>query len=289
MENVELLIDCQNILGEGVLWNDQDNFLYWTDIESKRFYRWNSEDGDTEYREMPEKLCAFAFRKTGGFLMAFETGLAFWDWDTPSFSWLTKLHEKGGPVRLNDGRCDRQGRFIVGDFDAEEKSRGKAYRIDKSGESTELFGDLDSANSTCFSPDGKTMYYSCAVKGEIWAYDYDPETGIPSGRRLFHSFDGQPGLPDGSTIDEEGFLWNAQWGGSRIVRFNPAGEIDKVVEMPVKNITCLCFGGKDLDTLFVTTARMTLTDEDIKVNPQSGGIFLLKTDCKGLQESRFRG
>lgn len=289
MEEVKLILDCKNILGEGILWNDQESLLYWTDIEGRIMYQYNPASRSVDRFPMGEKLCSFAFRKDGGFLLAFESGLALSSSVGSSPAWIWKTRKTGDNVRLNDGRCDRAGRFIVGEFDPEEKGRGQAYRYDPDGKKELLFGGLNSANSTCFSPDGKTMYYSCAVAGEIWAFDYDQKSGLPSNKRLFHSFSDQPGLPDGSVIDSEGYLWNAQWAGSRIVRIAPDGRLDRVIELPVKNITCLCFGGDDLDTLYITTARMTLSEKELNEKPLSGGLFALRPGVTGIKESRFKG
>ncbi|MBI9097071.1 MAG: SMP-30/gluconolactonase/LRE family protein [Spirochaetaceae bacterium] len=289
MEDVKLILDCKNILGEGILWNEKEACLYWTDIEGSLFYRYEPGTEDLQTFVMPERLCSFAFRESGGFLMAFASGLALYDLQSGIVKKLNPIKETVAGTRLNDGRCDRNGRFIVGDFDPEEKGRGNAYSINTDGSYKKLFGDLNSANSTCFSPDGSIMYYSCAEQGEIWFYDYDQKNSDISNKQLFHCFKDQPGLPDGSIIDSQGYLWNAQWAGSRVVRFAPDGTVDRVVELPVPNVTCLCFGGKELETLYITTARFTLSDEDLHKYPSAGGLFAVKMDVKGLKESRFKG
>ena len=289
MDAIKLILDCKNMLGEGILWNTNDACLYWTDIEGSIFYRYEPELEALKTFVMPERLCSFAFREDGGFLMAFASGLALYDLSSGIIKWLDSIKESVPGTRLNDGRCDRNGRFIVGEFDPEEKSRGNAYSINWDGTSKKLFGGLNSANSTCFSPDGLTMYYSCAVSAEIWSYDYNKKNGNVSNKKLFHKFDKEPGLPDGSIIDSEGYLWNAQWAGSRVVRFAPDGTVDRVVELPVPNVTCLCFGGKELDTLYITTARLTLSDKDLQRYPSSGGLFAIKMNVKGLKESQFKG
>jgi len=289
MSEAKLVLDCRNILGEGILWNEVEECLYWTDIEEQTFFRLKPDSGDLSTYPMPEKLCSFAFRQNSGFLMAFASGLAFFDLQSKRIEWINRINNENSEIRLNDGRCDRMGRFIVGEFDPEEKGRGRAYSIEPDGSHRELFGGLNSANSTCFSPDGKTLYYSCAVAGEIWAFDYNLNTGNISNKRMFHDFSDQPGLPDGSVIDAEGYLWNAQWAGGRIVRFSPKGDIDQIIKIPVPNPTCLCFGGKDLDIIYVTTARMTLSPEILDQYPSSGGLFAVKAGVTGMVESRFFG
>ncbi len=297
--NAELLLDCKNTLAEGILWEDRSSCLYWSDIEERRLYRFDTLTGTLAYRSFSEKLGSFAFTDSGGFLFAFSSGPALGSWESDELQWLGSrlnpgsgtgaVNEKDGAVRLNDGRCDRQGRFIVGDYDRDTRGRGSVYRVTADGSVTPLFGGLNSANSTCFSPDGTKMYFTDSPEKVIWVYDYDTASGTPYNRRLFVSLADQPGLPDGSVVDAEGYLWNAQWAGSRIVRYSPAGEIDRVIEFPVRDITCLCFGGEHLDTLYVTTARNTLTTEQLKERPLSGGIFSVKVDVHGLRENRFPG
>jgi L-arabinonolactonase len=177
----------------------------------------------------------------------------------------------------------------VGGFDSSEKGLSAAYRLDPDLSLHRLFGGLSSANSTCFSLDGRTMYYADTPQAVIWAFDYDPRTGAPSRRRIFCDFRDQPGVPDGSVVDAEGCLWNAQWNGSRIVRYRPDGSVDRVVEMPCRNPTSLAFGGRELDTLYVTTSRLTLTREEARRQPAAGKLLAVRPRVKGLPETTFRG
>jgi L-arabinonolactonase len=133
------------------------------------------------------------------------------------------------------------------------------------------------------------MYFADTPTGQIWSYDYDADSGAVSNKRVFADFSDQPGIPDGSIVDAEGFLWNAQWNGYRVVRYRPDGTIDRIVDMPVMNPTCVAFGGKDLDILFVTTARYLMTPEQIEAEPLSGGLFAVKVDVQGLNEPKFCG
>ncbi len=287
MYEANVHIECGNTLGEGILWDENTSSLYWTDIDEKRLHRWDSKDSSLHSKEMPDKLCSFALRKGGGFLFAFASAFAFGSWDDPSLQWLTQVHDGSSPVRLNDGRCDRQGRFIVGDFDPESKERGSLFRVTEGTEVQTLWEGITCANSICFSPDGKVMYFTDTPKRLIWAFDYDTQKGPPSDKRVFASFEDQPGNPDGSIVDAEGYLWNAQWGGARVVRYSPHGDVDRIVELPAKNITCMCFGGEQLDTLYVTSARTGLSKKELEEYPLSGSVFSIHTDTRGLKESRY--
>ena len=213
------------------------------------------------------------------------------NWKTVSIEKIQDIEPDLATTRMNDGRCDRQGRFIVGGMD--ESDNGEAisnvYRVDNDLGVHKIISGVACANSTCFSPDGQVMYFADTPTGEIWAYDYDTNTGAIANKRIFTDFSDQPGIPDGSIVDAEGFLWNAQWNGYRVIRYRPDGSVDRVIDIPVMNPTCVTFGGKDLDVLYVTTARYLMTPEQIEAEPLSGGLFAVKVDVKGLNEPKFCG
>jgi L-arabinonolactonase len=286
---VEVAAPHRCIHAEGPVWSDQERLLYWTDIESRTVWRLDPETGRAKSWTTPEKVCSMAFREQGGFLIAFESGLSFYDLQTRVQQRIVDVEPDLPTTRLNDGRCDRQGRFVVGGFDSSEKGLSAAYRLDIDLSLHRLFGGLSSANSTCFSLDGRTMYYADSPQAVIWAFDYDPLTGTPSNRRVFCDFRDQPGVPDGSVIDADGCLWNAQWNGSRIVRYRPDGSIERIIEMPCRNPTSLAFGGRELDTLYVTTSLLTLSEEESRRQPLAGKLLALHPGVKGLPETRFGG
>jgi L-arabinonolactonase len=286
---VEVAAAHRCIHGEGPIWAEQERKLYWADIESRAVWFFDPQTGQAASWAMPEKVCSLAFREKGGLLIAFESGLSFYDPATGSQERIVDVESELPSTRLNDGRCDRQGRFVVGGYDSSAKGLSAAYRLDTDFSLHRLFGGLSSANSTCFSPDGRTMYYADTPQAVIWAFDYDPDTGVPSHRRVFCDFRDQPGLPDGSVIDAEGCLWNAQWNGSRIARYRPDGSLDRVVEMPCRDVTSLSFGGRELDDLYLTTSRLTLTEEQASLQPLAGALLAVHPGVKGLPETKFRG
>ncbi len=287
MNDVRLAVDCRNILGEGPVWSVEEQKLYWTDIESKKLWQYDPVLGRSSSQDLPEKLCSMAFREKGGMLAAFSSGLSFFDPHTGKRKRIQDIETDLPATRLNDGRCDRRGRFLVGGFDSSGQGKSAAYRVDPDLSVHQLLRGLTSANSICFSSDGRTMYFADTPQAAIWAFDYDPQTGSLGSRRTFCSFDDQPGLPDGSIIDAEGYLWNAQWNGARVVRYSPQGSIDRILEMPCFNPTCLAFGGKDLDTLFITSAHYQMSPQQIQAQPQAGGLFAVKPGVQGLPESKF--
>jgi sugar lactone lactonase YvrE len=289
VNSVEVAAAHRCVHAEGPVWSDVEQRLYWTDIESRMLWSLDPTNGTTESWTMPQKVCSIAFRRKGGFLLAFESGLSFYDLTRRVEKWIVDIEADLPTTRMNDGRCDRQGRFIVGGFDASEKGLSAAYRLDPDLSLHRLFGGLSSANSTCFSLDGRTMYYADSPQAAIWAFAYDTGTGTPGSRRVFFDFRGQPGIPDGSVIDAEGCLWNAQWNGSRVARFRPDGALDRVIEVPCRNPTSLAFGGRDLDILFITTSRLTLTEEEARLQPLAGTLLAVRPGVKGLPETPFAG
>jgi L-arabinonolactonase len=291
MSEVQCVIDCRNILGEGPAWSADEQKIYWVDIEKSQLWSYDPQKGAVRTWNSPERITAFAFRYQRGLLVAFESGLAIYDPHTGETEKIQDVEPDLAATRMNDGRCDRQGRFIIGGMD--ESGNGEpvsnVYRVDADRSVNKIISGVACANSTCFSPDGRVMYFADTPTGQIWAYDYDTNTGAVANRRVFADFSDQPGMPDGSIVDAEGFLWNAQWNGHRVVRYRPDGTVDRIVDMPVLNPTCVAFGGKDLDVLYVTTARYHMTPEQIDAEPLSGGLFAVKIDVQGLHEPKFCG
>lgn len=287
---VELAVDCRNILGESVAWDHDAKRVYWLDIKSRELWTLDPASGRTSTHKAAERIACFALRQRGGLLAGFASGFAFYDPDSGQRQDIVKFEPDLANTRLNDGKTDRQGRFIAGGFDeVEGKPISSVVRLDLDGRMTTLFGGVACANGTCFSPDGKTMYFADTPSATMWSFEYDIARGTVGERRVVASFKGQPGAPDGSCVDAEGFIWNAQWNGRRVVRFAPDGRLDRVIEMPVLNPTCVAFGGAELDTLYITTARYQMTAEQLAADPQSGALFAFKPGIKGLPDAKFAG
>jgi L-arabinonolactonase len=291
MSDLECVVDCQNTLGEGPAWSVDEQKLYWVDIEKSELRSYGPETKEDKVWKTPQRVGSFAFRAQGGLLVAFESGIDFWDPESGQAQRIQNFEPDNPTTRTNDGRCDRQGRFIVGGMNEADNGDpiSSVYRLDSDLTMHRIISNVSCANSTCFSPDGTVMYFADTPTGQIWSYDYDADSGAVANRRVFADFSDQPGVPDGSIVDAQGYLWNAQWNGYRVVRYRPDGTIDRIVDMPVMNPTCVAFGGKDLDTLFITTARYLMTPEQIEAEPLSGGLFAIKVDVQGLNEPKFCG
>ncbi|WP_068117333.1 SMP-30/gluconolactonase/LRE family protein [Tropicimonas marinistellae] len=286
----ELVLDCQNHHGEGLYYNPADDRLWWTDIEGRALWSFDPVSGDSAKIDMPDRVCCFAHRQGGGMIVAFADRFAFFDPETGALDELGAFEPGNTETRTNDGRCDRQGRFIVGGMnEVSGKADSSVVRIDADGSIAMLIDGVSCANSTCFSPDGRTMYFTDTPEQTIRAYEYDPETGALGAMRILADFADEPGIPDGSCVDAEGGVWNAEWEGRRVVRVAPDGSIDQVVEVPVWKPTCCAFGGPDLDTLFITTSRLMSTPEEIAAEPTSGGLYAVRPGVRGLIDTPFAG
>ncbi|GGC84307.1 SMP-30/gluconolactonase/LRE family protein [Undibacterium terreum] len=293
MSQVNLLVDAKNQLGECVLWCDRTRRVFWTDIQSARLHAHSPVSGETQTWELPERLCNFAFTEDSNRLLAgFASGFSFFDLTTAAITPICKVEADLPDTRLNDGRCDRQGRFVFGTMnEAEEKTAiGSFYRLnaDLSLERLPL-PSIAIANSICFSPDGNSMFYCDSMQGIIHRWDGYGSGNTDAGQfHIFADLSADTGAPDGSCIDAEGFLWNAQWGGKRVVRYAPDGRVDISLDVPTSQPSCVCLGGEQLDQLFVTTARESMSEERIARQPQAGGLFHAQLQgIRGLAENRF--
>lgn len=276
-----------NMLGEGVLWDASAHLIWWTDISSNKLYSYHFKQKKLKEWPTPERLCSFGLYRPGQnqLLAVFESGFAIYSPVTTALEWLYRPILPSG-VRFNDGRCDRQGRFWSGTMGegylATEKPGQLFCLVDKDHLEIRL-EKIGISNSLCWSLDSKTLYFADSAENRIDAFDFEPDTGLLGNRRCFVQL--PPGIyPDGSTIDTEGFLWNAQWGGSRVVRYTPDGREDCVIALPVSQPSCVAFGGPNLNILLVTTAQEGLSKTQLEKEPLAGSLFMIETDYRGMPE-----
>lgn len=286
----ELTVNCKNEHGEGIFWNPADKLVWWTDIEGCALWSFDPETSESASMKMSERVCCFAPRTAGGLIVAYADRVVLFDPATRDETLVTWFEPDNAETRLNDGRTDRQGRLIVGGMnEVSGQANSSVICIDTDLNARTIIDNVSCANSTCFSPDGDTMFFADTPDREIVAFDYDTASGAVSNRRLHASFVDEPGLPDGSCVDAEGGVWNAQWEGHRVVRVAPNGTIDRVIEMPVWKPTCCAFGGADLNTLFITTSRLMSNEETLTREPESGGLFAFKPGVCGVSDTPFNG
>jgi L-arabinonolactonase len=290
---MKLHVDGQHMLGEGVLWCARTQRLLWTDIPAATL--WSVASSGVVYSwPMPERLASFALTSDPDWLLlGLASRLVYFHLPSGQIKQQIVQVEAALPTtRTNDGRCDRQGRFVFGTMNEhpDQAAIGSFYRLNLDLTLERLpLPNVAIANSICFSPDGSRMYYCDSLTNAIRCCDYHADGTIRHDRVFIEAVHDQ-GAPDGSLIDSEGFLWNANWGGARVVRFNPAGEIDRVIAVPSEQPTCVAFGGAQLNQLHVTTARQDLSAAQLAHTPHAGGVFVrVVDDVVGLPESRFAG
>ncbi len=287
---VDCVVKGNDLLGECTLWCDREQVLWWVDSRGPSLNRWDPRDGGVKTFALPSVVGSVAFRESGGMIAALQSGLYFLDPHSGALQTVAQPETHLPDNRFNDGRCDRAGRFWAGTMsDARREPTGSLYRLSANLECAHIRADVIVPNSLAWSPDNRTMYFADTYRQVIRAWDFDLASGEVSNERVFCDTAGHPGRPDGSCIDADGCLWNAEYGGWRLVRYTPEGRIDRVIGMPVANPTCCCFGGADFDTLYVSTATQRLTPEDLAKQPMAGSVLAVRPGVRGLPEARFAG
>jgi sugar lactone lactonase YvrE len=273
-----------NRLGEGVLWDQRTQKLIWTDIESACLWQWDMKAEPVRY-DLPERLGSFALTPDpNGYLGAFENGFARFSVQTPHFESVAPITRDTPHLRMNDGRTDRSGRFWAGSMaEGQGSPLGSLWRYEGDGKASAHLHDIRIPNSLCWNGAGDVMYFADSPRNIIWAYDFDAQKGPVGEPRMFAQT--PPGIhPDGSCIDSEDCLWNAQWGAGEIVRYRPDGSIDRRLALPVSQPSCVAFAGPALDLLCITTARVDLDEGALAAQPLAGALLVYQTDVTGRQE-----
>lgn len=284
------VLDVKALLGESPVWSARDGALFWADIERPSLNRFEPATGVNHVMPMPDAIGSFALRRPHGFLVALRSGIWLARADGSLDRRIIDAPYDPEYHRFNDGRCDHAGRFLVGTMnERRDATSGALYRVDADGRFTELLRDMTISNGLAFSPDGRTMYHADTPTHEIRAFDYDPRTGMPSHPRTFAKWTGETDRPDGGTVDSEGNYWTAFFRGGKVLKISPAGTTLAEYPIPAMCPTMCAFGGPDLKTLYVTTARRGRPDDELARLPLSGGIFAMTVDVPGLPEPVFAG
>jgi sugar lactone lactonase YvrE len=288
VERVQMVI---NQLGEGPLWIPEEGALYWVDIDQRQILRFYPARDAVETFDVETRVTALAARASGGFVTATDKGLAFWDPQTRQLSFFADPEADKPATRFNDGAVDRQGRFWAGSMNEVDfvTPDGALYRLDPDGSLHTMEVGIPVSNGIGWSPDNRTMYFTDTMRQVILAYDFDPATGGIGNRRPFAQVSEEGVLPDGLTVDSEGFVWSAQWGGGRVIRYDPDGRVDRVIELPAQQTSCPAFGGENLDELYITSAWGGLSEAERKKQPLAGALFRVKVGVKGIPEPKFAG
>lgn len=284
------VLDIRASLGECPQWSAEEQALYWVDIEAPSLNRFDPASGVNVALPMPESIGSFAFRAGGGFVLALRDGLWFADAHGRPTRKVADAPYDVASHRFNDGRCDRQGRFLAGFMNERRDANSAAlWRLDPDLSFREILGDMMVSNGLAWSPDGRTMYHADTPTHVIRAFDYDTASGTPSSPREFARWSGETDRPDGGVVDAQGCYWTAFFRGGKVLRLSPHGRVLAEYPVPAMCPTMCAFGGPDLRTLFVTTARGKRDAEELARLPQSGGLFAMQVDVPGLPEPSFAG
>lgn len=286
---VELVIDSKSELGEGAIWNYRTGELMWVNIKGKILNFYNPVSGLNKEMLTGQMVGTVVPAESGQVLVALQNGIYSLDPETGTKKLLADPEADKPDNRFNDGKCDPAGRLWAGTMSlVGAKQAGALYRFDPDTSVHKMVDGVGTSNGIVWSADKTKMYYIDTPTRQVMGYDYDNETGAISHPKVAVEIPEGAGYPDGMTIDEEDNLWVALWGGSAVACFNPEnGELIRKVEVPAKNVTSCAFGGNDLGTLFITTARESTSDEDLQKFPLAGGVFKIRPGVKGVKAFFF--
>ena len=282
------VLSSQNVVGEGPLWNEDEGALYWVDINGKTINRLYTSSGRHDVFHVDVQVSVVAFRESGGLIAAASNGFSFWDPKTNRLEFIADPEEDKPEARFNDGKVDRRGRFWAGTMTF-EGATSSLYCIGADKVVHKMETGITISNGLGWSPDNKIMYFADSLKYVIYAYDFDIETGAIANRRDYVKVTEDYGIPDGLTVDSEGYVWCAYYAGWKVTRFDPSGNIDMEIHVPVSQPTSCIFGGANYDKLYVTSANNGLDAAAMKEQPQAGDLFVIDTGIKGLPEPKFVG
>jgi len=284
-EDVEVVRDLKMELGEGPVWVEREKALWFVDIKKRHLHRYDPETKALESVSAPDQPGFVLPAKTSGFIVGLKTGLHRYDPATRAFELLTKVEPERPGNRLNDGAVGPDGALYFGSMDdTEQADTGSLFRLGKDGKPVVLDTDYGITNGPCFSPDGRTFYHTDTRKRVTYAFDRAAD-GALTRKRVFITFDGHDGSPDGSVVDAEGCIWVSMFHGWGVRRFSPKGELLTMVKFPCSNITKIAFGGPDGRTCYATTALLHLTPEVRAQQPLAGALFRFRAPVPGLKNS----
>lgn len=283
---------AQATLGEGPLWSVEDQSLYWVDILDRRLHRYTPESDERHTWKFDEEISSVAERaEVDGLILTTRHGFAFFDPDTEKLEHVIEPETHLASNRFNDGKCDVRGRYWAGsvEFGCREPV-GSLYRLTPDLHCEKMDTEYAVTNGPTWSSDWKTMYFNDSHLGHVYAFDFDVDTGTISNKRLFVKFEPEDGSPDGMTTDAEGCLWIAHWGPGKVTRRDPQdGKVMQTLQVPCNHVSSCTFGGPDLKTLYITSARVGLSEDELERQPLAGSLFAIELDVAGVPANRFAG
>ncbi len=286
---VSYIEGTSSLLGEGSIWDHKREILYWIDIESKQLFEYDPFNDTNTAWELPGKIGTVVPETKNTVIAALNDGIYRKYFSPDSLEFIAKPTSLKEEERFNDGKCDPQGRLWVGAMRIQGRTGDShLYKYESGAGFSEMIDGVAISNGIVWSLDGKTMYYIDTPTGRIMQYDFDPTSGEISNGKTAVEIPDSLGHPDGMTIDEEGKLWVGMWGGDAVCRFDPLnGHLSDRIKVPALNITSCAFGGKNLETLFITTASVGMNDEQRDLYPRAGGLFKVTPGVKGVKANYF--
>lgn len=287
----ELILNLKSTLGEGPSWDNEKKLLYWIDILEKKIHIFEPKSKSNRTIELNQNIGAAVPKKSSGLVLALKNGFYTLDLTNEQLSPITNPEEHLSNNTFNDGKCDFAGRFWAGTMELNEtKGGGSLYCMDVNHSVRKMLDNITVSNGITWSPDNNTMYYIDTPTYQVVAFDFNFEQGIIENKRVVVNVPQEMGAPDGMTSDMEGMIWVAHWGGYQVTRWDPTnGKLLNKVSIPAPIVTSCCFGGENMDELFVTTARVGLPEEILLEYPSAGGLFRIKTNVKGVPTYSFGG
>lgn len=287
---VDVLLRCEDILGESPLWCERRQRLFWVDIRAPALYSCTADGADLRSYPMPEPIGSFAFRANDTMVLALKSGLYDYDPATGVLAAIAKPEALLPHHRFNEGKCDPRGRFWAGTMnDLVREPTGSLFCLDAHRQCTRVLGGIAVPNSLAWSPDGSRMYFADTEQRVIQVFDFDLDSGHIGAPRPFADLRQGSGRPDGATVDVDGCLWSAQVVAGRVVRYAPDGREIAAWKLPVSRVTSLTFGGADLRTLYITSSRFKLTASELAEQPLAGALFAMRVPVAGLAAARYAG
>lgn len=288
-DKVEVIQGTHSSLGEGAIWNHRTNQLYWVDITGKILNIYTPRFGVNRELYVGQMIGTVVPAQSGRVVVALENGFYFLDPETGTKNLIANPEEEMVGNRFNDGKCDPSGRFWAGTMHIDGKpGQGTLYRLDPDTSVHPMIRNVSISNGIVWSLDHNRMYYIDTPTQKVMGYDFDNKTGQISNGKPVIEIPAEMGAPDGMTIDSEGNLWICLWGGAALGCWNPeTGELVRKINVPAKNVTSCAFGDADLGTLYITTARIATSDEDLKKFPLAGSLFKVRPGVTGTEAYFF--
>jgi len=287
--DIEVVVETRTYPGEGPVWDPVQCVLWWVDIMGEVVHRFDPSNGKDTVTPVGQPIGCIGRRASGWLVAGLREGFGHVDPSSGAVEVFWRLPDNEPALRFNDGEVDASGRLYAGTMAIDfTRDAGALYRLDPDGTVTELFGGVTVSNGIAWSPDNATMYYIDSLQGGVDAFDYDASTGEISDRRRAVETP-RDGFPDGMTVDADGGLWVAFHGGGAVRRFDPDGTLSETIELPVRLVTSVAFGGEDLSDLYITTDASRLDEDALREQPLAGSLFRCRPGVAGQPQHAFAG